>query len=345
MKAFYFSDFNKVELREVGKPTIVNDTDVIVKVSLTSLCGSDVHIVKGAIPSEPGFILGHEYVGVIEQVGNSVKNFKPNDRVIGPPAPFCRVCENCLNGNFSHCINGSSLNVHGSKNLDGVHAEYVRVPFADMCLKHVPDNIDDEEAVMVFDILSTSYSAVKRAKIKPGDNVVIMGAGPVGLSAILTSKLYSPNKIILVSRKDLFRMNKAKEIGATHIINASKSDVLDEIYKITEGKGADVVIDASGSEIAIQQAVECAGIGARVSLIGIGGDILFPLSEVFFKNLNITMGLGDLTLASDILNLISSKKIDIKPLITHRVRLDEIEKAYNIFDKRTEDVIKILIRP
>ncbi len=172
-----------------------------------------------------------------------------------------------------------------------------------------------------------------------------MGAGPIGLSSILTSKLYNPNKIILVGRKDLFRMNKAKEIGATHIINASKSDVLKQVYELTEGKGADVVIEASGSEIAIQQAVECAGIGGRVSLIGIGADILFPLSEIFCKNLNITMGLGDLNLASDLLNLIASKKIDVKPLITHRVSLDEIDRVYNIFDKRTEDVIKILIRP
>jgi 2-desacetyl-2-hydroxyethyl bacteriochlorophyllide A dehydrogenase len=345
MKGLYFSNLHHVELRELDVPQIQNPTDVIIRITLTTICGSDLHLIHGLIPSKPGYVLGHEYVGVIEQVGSAVKNFKPGDRVIGPPSPFCGQCINCLNDNYSHCINGSVGGMHGGGVLDGTHAEFIRVPFADSCLLHVPDDMTDEEVIFIFDILSTGYSSVKMANIQPGDNVVVFGAGPVGLAAIMTAKLYSPSKIIIVEIKNKFRMDSALKMGATHSIFATDENVLESIYKLTDGRGANVAIDASGAESAIQQATKCVGVKGKVSLIGIPGDVQLPLSEVFYKNITINMGLGSLNLARTLLELIKSKQIDISHLITHRMRLDEIEKAIELFENKNENVIKILIRP
>lgn len=347
MKGLYFPQLHKYELKNIEKPRLLNDTDVIVKITLTTICGSDLHLIHGMIPSTPGYVLGHEYVGIIEQTGSLVKNFKPGDRVIGPPAPFCGYCENCINGNISHCINGG---IHGSGmemgNLPGTHSEYTRVPFADSCLVHVPDTLEDEQVIFISDILSTGYTAVVRGKVNPGDSVVVFGAGPVGLCAVVAAKLFNPYQIIVVGKKDKFRMDMAANLGATHILSSIEDDVIDTIMKLTNGRGADVAVDASGSETAIQQAVKCVKINGNVSLVGITGtDITLPLSQVFMKNVNINMGLAYVGYMKRLTKLVLSGQIDLRPLITHRMGLDNVVEAVELFENRSENVVKVVVKP
>lgn len=347
MKALYFPQLHKYELRNVEKPCLLNDTDVIIRITLTTICGSDLHLIHGIIPSTPGYVLGHEYVGIIEQTGSSVKNFKPGDRVIGPPAPFCGYCENCLNGNISHCLNGG---IHGSGkemgDLPGTHAEYIRVPFADSCLVHVPDTLEDEQVIFISDILSTGYTSVVRGKVNPGDTVVIFGAGPVGLCAVVAAKLFSPFKIIMVGRRDQYRMEMASKLGATHVLSSMEGDVTEAIMKLTNGKGADVAIDASGSETAIQQAVKSVKINGNVSLVGITGmDVSLPLPQIFMKNVNINMGLAHVGYMKRLITLVQTGQIDLRALITHHMELEQVEAAVSLFENRSENVIKVVIKP
>ncbi|MGB7605224.1 MAG: alcohol dehydrogenase catalytic domain-containing protein [Lutisporaceae bacterium] len=347
MKGLFLVKHNKAEFRKVEKPKIKNPTDVIIKISLTTICGSDIHLIDGIIPSTPGYVLGHEYVGLIEEVGDEVKNFKKGDRVIGPPAPYCGKCHHCKIGFSSHCLNGA---VHGSGiergNLSGSHAEYIRVPYADSCLLAVPSELTDEQVIFISDILSTGYASLLNSNFKKGETLVVFGAGPVGLCTIACAKLLNAGMIIVVGRKDKFRLNTAKKLGATHIIHASEEEVLSKINIITEGRGANVAVDAAGSQTTIEQAVRCVGIGGRVSLAGIvGTPITLPINEVFFKNISINMGLGSLNYKAELMKYIQEGKIDLSALITHRMSLDDIEMALDIFKERTEDVIKIMVKP
>lgn len=347
MKGLVLADYGKAVLQNVEIPNLVKDTDVVVKITLTTICGSDLHLMYGHIPTTPGYVLGHEYVGIVEKVGQAVKNLKPGDRVIGPAAPFCGQCENCRNGNIAQCMNGG---IHGSGkefgNLSGTHSEYIRVPYGDVNLVHIPDNLNDEQVIFVGDIFSTGYTAVEKAKVKPGDTVVIFGAGPVGLCAVKSAKLFGVKKIIVIGRKSQLRLDTALKLGATDIIRTDMSDPLSEIARLTDGKGADAAIEASGSELALQQAVKCVGIGGRVSLVGLfAKEVSLPLNEVFIKNITIEMGLGYLGNMERLLGLIESGHVDLTPLITHRMKLEEIEEALKIFEHNTKEVIKILIKP
>lgn len=347
MKGFVFKEKDVVSLMEVKKPELINSTDAIVKISLTTICGSDVHLVAGHIPTTPGYVLGHEYVGVIESVGNDIKNLKPGDRVSGPAAPYCGQCENCRKGNIEHCLNGG---VHGSGkefgNLDGTHSEYIRVPNAHVHLVKIPDSVSDEQAIFVGDILSTGYSAAKNADIKMGDTVVIFGAGPVGLCALIGAQLFNAGQIILVGNSDKFRLDIAKSMGADHIIISSEEDVLKKIAELTGNKGADVAIDAAGSSSTLTNSLRCVGIGGRVSIAALyAHPVEIPMHELCMKNIQIRMGLGDLGDMDKLMKMIELGKIDTSKLITHRMPFADVEKAMNIFTNRTEPVIKILLKP
>lgn len=345
MKALVYKERNQVELQEVERPVIEKETDAVIRVVMTTICGSDVHLCHGHIPTTPGYVLGHEYVGIVEQVGSMVSNCKVGDRVIGPAAPYCGQCENCLKGMIMHCRNGG---VHGSGkefgNLSGSMSEYMRIPFADVNLIKVPDELEDEQVLFVGDILSTGYFATEKAAIEPGDTVVIFGAGPVGLCAVQTARLYHPKHVVLVD-VDPFRLEVGKKLGATHIVNAKECDPLQIIAELTEGKGASAAIEAAGAEITFQQAVRCVGIGGRVSLVGIFGQaVSFPLHEVFMKNIRIEMGLSYLGNMNKLLELIRMGKIDLRPMITHRLTLDEIENGFDMFASRKDNVVKMVIR-
>lgn len=347
MKGLVFKEKGAVSLMDVKKPELINDTDAIVKISLTTICGSDVHIIAGHLPTTPGYVLGHEYVGVVESVGKAVKKLKPGDRVAGPAAPYCGQCENCRKGNIEHCFNGG---VHGSGkefgNLDGTHSEYIRVPNAHVNLIKIPETVTDEQAIFVGDILSTGYSAAKEADIRMGDTVVIFGAGPVGLCALLGAKLFNPGKIILVGNSDKFRLEVGKSMGADYTIISSEEDVLSRIAELTNNRGADVAIDAAGSSRTLSDATRCVGVGGRVSLAALyAHPVELPMQELCMKNIKISMGLGYLGDMDKLMNMIELGKIDTSKLITHRMALDDAEKALSIFTDRNEPVIKILLKP
>lgn len=346
MRGLVFTELGKIKLQEVEKPVLKNDTDVIVRITTTTICGSDVHLVYGHIPTTPGYVLGHEYVGVVEEVGAKVKNFKPGDRIIGPAAPYCGQCENCKKGNLAQCQNGG---IHGSGkemgDIPGTHADYARVPFADVNLLHVPDNLSDEQVLFVGDIFSTGYHAVEKGRVKPGNTVVIFGAGPVGLCAVQSAKLFNASKIILVGRKNQLRLDIGKKLGATHIIRTDQCNPLEEIARLTDGRGADVVIEAAGSEIATQQALQCVGIGGVVSLVGLfPGPISLPIHQALMKNITIEMGLGYLGNMKRLLSIIEAGTVDLTPLITQKMSFDDIEEAFRLFEKNPDKVIKIAIK-
>lgn len=346
MKGLVFSELHKVELKEVDKPQLLEPGDAIIRVTLTTICGSDLHLIHGHMPTTPGYVVGHEYVGVVEQVGSGVRNFKPGDRVTGPAAPYCGQCDNCRAGYIAHCQRGG---VHGSGQefggISGTQSEFIRVPFADVNLVHVPDDLTDEQVLFVGDILSTGYFAVEKAEIRAGDSLVIFGAGPVGLCAVNTAKLFGAGQVILVD-VDPYRLDMGRKLGATHVIRADQENVLEVIGQLTGGKGADAAIEAVGLEATLQQAVRCVGIGGRVSIVGIfGQDVSLPMPEIFFKNIKIQMGLSYLGHMKRLIRMIQSGQLDLTPLITHRMKLGDIQKAYEIFEKRTEPVIKIALVP
>lgn len=345
MKALYLPELNKVELRDVDKPVIQNSTDVIVRVTSTTICGSDIHIINGVIPTKPGFVLGHEYVGIIESVGSSVKNFKVGDRVIGPPAPFCGKCEPCTKGHVAHCVNGG---IHGSGetlgNIAGTHAEFTCVPHADSCLLQVPEHLTDEQVIFISDIAATGYTGVLHSNLQKGETIVIFGCGPVGLSAVLTAKLHNPDKIIVVEKSER-RLKKALELGATHAISAADEDVLKKIAEYTDNKGADVVIDAVGLHITISQSIECLGVGGRMFLVGIPEKPISILPNHFYKNITFSMGLGDLTTIKDLLNHVKNGTLDLAPLVSHTMPLDDIEKALELVQHKPDEVLKVIIKP
>lgn len=346
LKALVYSSLGKVEVREVDKPKITNATDALVKVTLTTICGSDVHLVDGHIPTTPGYVLGHEYVGIVEEVGPQVKNISPGDRVIGPAAPFCGQCENCRKQNIAQCLNGG---IHGAGKefggVSGTHSQYIVVPHADVGLTKIPPTLKDEEVLFLGDIFSTGYFAIEKCQLVAGDTVVIFGAGPVGLCAVQAAKLFSASKIILIDI-DQNRLEIGKRLGATHVIQAQQKDVLKEIFEITGGKGANGAVEAAGLELTLNQALRCVGIGGTVTLVGIfPKDVTIPIHEIFMKNIRIEMGLSYLGNIDRFVKLVENKQIDLIPMITHRMDLSEGEKAFDLFKNRKDNVVKIAIKP
>lgn len=347
MKALVYTKPGHVALKQVPRPELIEPQDVIVRITATTICGSDVHLAEGHLPTTPGYVLGHEYAGVVEEVGAQVKTLTPGTRVAGPAAPYCGQCAHCREGLISHCLNGG---VHGSGpefgNLSGTHAEYIRVPFGGVSLVPIPDGVEDEKALFTGDILSTGYTGIINSRVRMGDTVVIFGAGPVGLSAVMAARLFSPRRIILVGNRDEFRLNKGKELGADELILGSREDVMARIRELTGGRGADAVVDAAGTAGTVQNALRAACIGGRVSLVGLYPmPVEFPMPEIGMKNLTVNMGLGYLGDMERLMALIEKGELDPTPLITHRMPLDKAEEAYTLFKERKEDVIKIVLTP
>jgi threonine dehydrogenase-like Zn-dependent dehydrogenase len=346
VKGLVCTELGKIQLRDVPKPTLKDDTDVIVKVTACTICGSDIHLLHGEIASEPPYVLGHEYAGVIDEVGSKVKNFKPGDRVCGPPAVWCGRCDNCLKGAIAQCENGG---IHGSGptagDLSGAQSEYMRIPYADGILLHVPDGMNDETALLICDNVSTGFFAIENGNPFPGDTIIIFGAGPVGLNAVQCARLFGPSKIILVSGTQS-RLEVGKKMGADHVIRYHDTpDVVAEVMKLTDGKGVQVAAECAGAPVAFANAVNCCDVGGRVSVVGIGAEMNIPLPGAFVKNVSIRMGLGYLGNNKRLINLVMRGKINPNPIITHRIKLEDIEAAYPMFEKREDNVIKIIVTP
>lgn len=335
-----------VVMEEVQKPEVQNPTDVLLKVTTASLCTSDVHIVNGYLPPSPPFVIGHEFVGVVEDAGSGVTKYKAGDRVAVPPLPYCGLCAHCRKGMFGQCLNSA---VFGSGatwgNMPGAFAQYVRVPHADTCLVPIPDGISDEEAVFVGDMLTTGYFAAENCSLKPGATVAVFGAGPVGLCAVHTASLFNPAKIILVDAFD-YRLEMGKKMGATHTINFTQNDAVDEIMALTGGRGADAAIEAVGDQKAVNDAAHVTGVGGTLSIVGLfPGNIEFPIQDLLMKNVTTKVGLSYLGNMPMLMGLLAEKKLDATPLITHRMPLDSFEQAYDIFSGKKDNVVKIILTP
>ncbi|MGE5416467.1 MAG: zinc-dependent alcohol dehydrogenase [Acidobacteriota bacterium] len=347
MKALFLRDDLVLSLEEIAEPQIIDNSDVIVRVTGSSICGSDIHAWKGHIPCIPNFILGHEFVGTISEVGSGVHTFQVGDRVAVPANPFCGICPNCAAGKVYNCLTVKGMFGFGKAkgDLPGAQSEYVRVPFADACLTRIPQSVSDEAALLVGDVLSTGMFAVENGNVKPGDNVAIFGAGPVGLCAVACANLFNPARLFLIDIED-YRLEQGKRLGATHVINPLKQNVIGEIKAATGGLGVDCSIDAVGLPNILKDCTVCTTPGGIISVVGIGPPkIEFHMDRFFFRNLTMKGGYVPLTQMKRLLTLIETGRLDVSSLITHRLPLTDIVEGYNIFADKLDDCIKVMIIP
>lgn len=336
MKALVYRGPSKKEWTDVDKPKLEKPTDAIVKITKTTICGTDLHILKGDVPAvTDGRILGHEGIGIVEEVGNSVSKFKKGDKVIISCVTSCGSCDYCKNRLYAHCEDGGWILGHL---IDGTQAEYVRIPHADNSLHNVPDGVNEEALVMLSDILPTGFEiGTMNAKVNPGDTVVIVGAGPIGLSALLSTQFYSPAEIIMVDLDDN-RLQVAKELGATRTFNSSNSDVVKEILAFTNERGVDVAMEAVGVPATFNICQKIINPGGRIANIGVHGEkVDLHIEELWIKNITITTGLVSTYSTPLLLKTVESGKVKPEQLVTHRFKLDEMMKAYDVFSNASQE--------
>ncbi len=343
MWALVYQGPGKRRYEQKTKPSLQQSTDVILKMVKTTICGTDLHIMKGDVPEvKPGTILGHEGIGIVETVGDAVSNFKPGDKVLISCITADGHCEYCRRAMYSHCENGGWILGHL---IDGTQAEYVRIPFADTSLYPVPIGADDEALAMLSDILPTAYECgVLNGEVKPGDSVAIIGAGPIGLATLLTCQLYSPAQIIVVDL-DEYRLGIAKKLGATTILNSKQSDIVEKIRSMTDGKGVDVAIEAVGTPETFDYCQKIIAPGGHIANIGVHGkSVELKLQDLWSKNITITTRLVDTESTPMLLKTVQSGKITPQALITHHFKLSEVMKAYDVFgNAEKEQVLKVII--
>jgi alcohol dehydrogenase len=343
MKALVYHGPNKKSWEEKPKPAIQQPTDAIVKIIKTTICGTDLHILKGDVPEvTDGRILGHEGVGVIEEIGNSVTSFKKGDHVIISCISSCGKCDYCKRGMYSHCENGGWILGHL---IDGTQAEYVRIPFADNSLYHIPAGSDEEALVMLSDILPTGFECgVLNGKVQPGNTVAIVGSGPIGLAALLTAQFYSPAEIIMIDPDDN-RLETAKKFGATQIINNSKENAVERVKQLTNNRGVDTAIEAVGIPATFELCQSIVAPGGTIANIGVHGkSVELHLETLWAHNITITTRLVDTVTTPMLLKTIQSKKLDSKQLITHHFKLSDIVHAYDTFQHAArEKALKVIL--
>lgn len=335
----------KLMLEDKPKPILKAPTDAIVKILKTTICGTDLHIKKGDVPSVAvGRILGHEGVGVIEQIGSNVSHFKVGDHVIISCISSCGKCGNCKKGMFSHCESGGGW-ILGNL-IDGTQAEYTLIPFADNSLYAVPEHANEEELVMLSDILPTGFECgVLNGQIKPGDTVAIVGGGPIGLAALMTAQFYSPAEIILIDM-DQNRLEIAKSFGATSVVNNTDGKAIETILKMTQNRGVDVAIEAIGLPESFNICQSIVTAGGHIANIGVHGKpVQLNLDKLWSQNITLTTRLVDTVTTPLLLKTVLSKKLDPKRLITHHFSLPDILKAYETFgNAMKEKALKVIVR-
>jgi alcohol dehydrogenase len=343
MKALVYNGPGKKSVEEKPRPEIAAPTDAVVKLLKTTICGTDLHILKGDVPTcTPGRILGHEGVGVVDKVGNAVTAFKPGDHVVISCISSCGTCDYCRRGMYSHCVNGGWI--LGNR-IDGTQAEFVRTPFADTSLYHVPSGAEEDALVMLSDILPTGFECgVLNGKVQPGSTVAIVGAGPIGLAALLTAQFYSPAEIIMIDLDDN-RLEMSSRFGATAVINNKDGKAVEKVMKMTDGRGVDTAIEAVGvpaSFVTCEDIVAPGGIIANVGVHGVKADL--HLERLWDRNISITARLVDTVTTPMLLKTVQSRKIDAKKLITHRFKFDQILDAYATFGAAANThALKVLI--
>jgi alcohol dehydrogenase len=343
MKALVYHGPGKKSWEEKPNPVITETTDAVVKILKTTICGTDLHIMKGDVPEvTDGRILGHEGVGVIEEVGSSVSNFKKGDHVIISCITSCGKCEFCKKGMYSHCERGGWILGHM---IDGTQAEYVRIPYADNSLYPIPVGSDEEALVMLSDILPTGFECgVLNGQVKPGDTIAIVGAGPVGMAALLTAQFYTPAEIIVIDQDDN-RLEVAKTFGATHLINSASENALTKVMELTDGKGVDTAIEAVGIPATFELCEAIIAAGGHIANVGVHGkSVELHLETLWSRNITITTGLVDTVTTPMLLKTVQSKRIEPKKLITHRFKLDQILQAYDTFEHSArEKALKVIL--
>ncbi|MCF2737253.1 alcohol dehydrogenase [Bacteroides caecigallinarum] len=342
MPAYTYLQEGHFALLRKPVPHIVNSKDAIVRVTLSSICTSDLHIKHGSVPrAVPGITVGHEMVGVVEQVGREVANVKPGDRVTVNVETYCGECFFCKNGYVNNCEDQDGGWALGCR-IDGGQACYVRVPHAVMGLNRIPDNVTDEQALFVGDILATGYWAARISEIKEEDTVLIIGAGPTGVCTLLCVKLKNPRKII-VCEKSEERIAFIKR-HYPDVMVVKPENCKDFVMQESAHGGADVVLEVAGADDTFRLAWECARPNAVVTVVALyDKPQVLPLPDMYGKNLTFKTGGVDGCDCEEILRLISEGKIDTTPLITHRFALDEIEEAYRVFENRLDGVIKVAV--
>ena len=343
MKALVYLGPNKKSLEDRPKPGISAPTDAIVKMTRTTICGTDLHILKGDVPTcTPGRILGHEGVGIVEAVGSAVTAFKPGDPVLISCVSACGKCANCRRQMYSHCSTGGWIL---GNSIDGTQAEFVRIPHADMSLYPIPAGADEEALVMLSDILPTAMECgVLNGRVQPGSTVAIVGAGPIGLAALLTAQFYSPGEIIMIDLDD-GRLEVAKRFGATATVNSGSGKAADTVMTLTEQRGVDTVIEAVGVPATFELCQQIVAAGGTIANIGVHGvKVDLHLESLWDRNITITTRLVDTVSTPMLLKTLHSHKLDPKPLITHRFKLDQILDAYETFAHAAEThALKVLI--
>ena len=343
MKALVYRGPGLKALEDRPKPAIKDPGDAIVKILKTTICGTDLHILKGDVATcRPGRILGHEGVGVVDSIGPGVTAFRPGDKVLISCISACGTCEYCRRGMYSHCTTGGWIL---GNEIDGTQAEYVRTPHANTSLYHLPEGADEEALVMLSDILPTGFECgVLNGKVAPGSSVAIVGSGPIGLAALLTAQFYSPAQIIVIDIDDN-RLGLARQFGATQAINSADGKAAEKVKALTGGRGVDTAIEAVGVPETFELCEDIVAPGGIIANIGVHGKkVDLHLEWLWEQNIEITTRLVDTVSTPMLLKTVQAKKLDPKRLITHRFTLDKIEDAYDTFGHAADThALKVII--
>jgi alcohol dehydrogenase len=336
MKALVYHGPGAKAWEDVPRPVLLADTDAIVRVDVTTICGTDLHILKGDLPAmADGRIIGHEAVGTVEEVGTGVKNVRVGDHVLVSCVSACGACRFCREARFGQCLGGGGW-ILGNE-IDGTQAEFVRVPFADNSTYPAPAGVSDEELLMLADILPTGYEVgVLNGHVQPGDVVAIVGAGPIGLSAIMGALLYSPSHIVAIDMAPA-RLEAAKLFGADIVVNNTQEDALAVLKELTGGLGADVSIEAVGVPATFELATTLVRPGGRIANIGVHGKpVTLHLEDLWTRDVTITTGLVDTFSTPTLLRLVAGRQLDAQRFITHRFALGDVMEAYDVFSRAAE---------
>jgi alcohol dehydrogenase len=344
MKALVYHGPGQRAWEDKPRPTLCEATDAIVRITTSTICGTDLHIMKGDVPTvTDGRILGHEGIGIVEETGTGVADFQAGEKVLISCITSCGKCEFCRKAMYSHCRTGGWI--LGNK-IDGTQAEFVRIPYADTSLYHVPTDADDEALVMLSDILPTGFECgVLNGQVKPGDTVAIVGAGPVGLAVLLTAQFYSPAVLIMIDLDD-HRLQAAKSLGATVLVNSSDGKAAQNVMELTGGAGVDVAIEAVGVPATFDICQEILAPGGRLANVGVHGKpVQLHVEKLWDRNIALTTRLVDTSTTPMLLKIVQSGKIQPAKLVTHRFALNDVMKAYDTFGNAAEEgALKVILK-